>query len=262
MSSLSIMLFFSILPVILILVFVYSFDKAKEPFPLLLQFFGLGIISCILVLAVSDIMALFIPIMRLNLDDMNFLETMFYAFIGVALVEEACKWIMVYFRGYNHNEFDEVYDIIVYAVVVSLGFAFIENIIYVFGSGTLSTALLRAVSAVPGHACDAIFMGYYLSVAKQFQLQNRKDLERRNILLSILIPAILHGIYDFCLMSGLIILILIFFIFVIFLYIISIKKLHEISSHNRKIKFKNNFCPSCGAKIEGQFCSRCGTRQE
>ena len=100
-------------------------------------------------------------------------------------------------------------------------------------------------------------MGYYLNLAKQFNYKDRKDLERKYIILSILIPALLHGIYDFCLMSGYSILVLSFIVFVIFLYSISLKKLKELSESNKKIKFKNNFC-----EVEGQFCGVCGTRRE
>lgn len=262
MSNLTLMLFLAILPVIVILLVVYNKDKTKEPIGLLLQFFGLGILSCYLVLLVSDFLGLFLPFMNMKTEDMTFLDTFLYAFIGVALVEESCKWVMLYFKGYNNKEFDELYDILVYSVFVSLGFAFYENILYVLGNQSISIAIFRAFSAVPGHACDAIFMGYNLSLAKQYHYKNRPDLEKKYKILSVIAPAILHGIYDFCLMSGLAILVLTFIIFIIFLYIISIKKLKELAASNKKIKFQNNFCSKCGTKVEGQFCSRCGTRQE
>ena len=262
MDSLSIRLFLAILPVVLILIFVYNKDKSKEPLGLLLKLFGLGILSCFLVLAISSGMEKIFPFMKGDIDKKSFLDTLLYAFIGVALVEEFCKWLMLYFQGYKSKEFGELYDILVYAVFVSLGFAFFENILYIVGNEEISIALLRAVSAVPGHACDAVFMGYYLNLAKQFNYKDRKDLERKYIILSILIPALLHGIYDFCLMSGYSILVLSFIVFVIFLYSISLKKLKELSESNKKIKFKNNFCEVCGAKVEGQFCGVCGTRRE
>lgn len=261
MNNTSLLLFLAIIPVILILLFVYNKDKTKEPFGLLMQFFGLGILSCFLVFIVSDLLG-FLPFMNMDLEDMNFLNIILYSFIGIAFVEETCKWIMVYFKGYNHKEFDEIYDIIVYSVFVSLGFAFFENMLYIFENGDFSVAILRALLAVPGHACDAIFMGYYLSLAKQYQYKKEKELEKKNTILSILIPSVLHGIYDFCLMSGFFLLILVFFFFVISLYIVSIKKIKEIAESNIKIKKQKNFCLSCGSKIDGPFCSNCGARKE
>jgi len=258
----SLLLFSAALPVVLILIFVYNKDKQKEPISLLMKLFGLGILSCFLVVIVSFIMEQFLPFMSVELENQSFIETILYAFIGVALVEETCKWLMLYKQGYNHEEFDEIYDIIVYSVFVSLGFAFFENVIYIISSGSLYTALLRAVSAIPGHACDAVFMGYYLSMAKQYYYRNDLENERKNIILSIVIPTILHGIYDYCLMSKITILVWVFIIFVIFLYIISIKKLKQVAAINRKIKFKNKFCANCGRKVEGEFCPTCGTRQE
>lgn len=264
MDDISLLLFFTVLPIILILVFVYNKDKNKEPIKLLLQLFGLGILSCFMVLLLSDVLALFLPFMDMKLSEMNFINTLLYAFIGVAFVEEFCKWVMVYSKGYHNKEFDELYDIIVYAVFVSLGFAFFENIMYVLSSGNLRTAIIRAISAVPGHACDAIFMGYYLSIAKQYHYQKKKDLEKKNVILSIFIPALLHGIYDFCLMSGIRLLVFVFIIFVIGLYAISLKKLKEISSSNKIINGSNvhRFCINCGAKLNGPFCNNCGARQE
>ena len=261
MSYGGLLLILAALPVILILLFVYHKDKNKEPMRLLIRLFIAGILSCILVLILSSILEVFFPFMRGSLASKSFFDILLYAFFGVAIVEEFCKWLMTYIVGYNNREFDELYDGIVYAIFVSLGFAFIENILYVINTSSVNTALLRAVSAVPSHACDAIFMGYYLSLAKQYSLRKRKDLEKKNIILSLAVPTILHGIYDFCLMSGQTILITVFIVFVVFLYIASIKKLKLLAKNNKRIKFKNKFCHVCGKAVTGEFCSKCGTRQ-
>lgn len=258
----SLKFFLAVLPVIIILLVVYNKDRTKEPLALLLGLFVSGIGSCFLVLFVSGILEEFLPFMKISIESQTFFQTLLYAFIGVALVEECCKWIMVYIIGYNNKEFDEIYDIIVYSIFVSLGFAFFENIIYVVQSASILTAVIRAISAVPSHACDAVFMGYYLSVAKQCSYKGMKNLETKNILLSIVIPTVLHGIYDFCLMSGMMILVLVFIVFVIFLYVISINRLKIIADSNRKIKFKNKFCGRCGKRVEGEYCGRCGAKQE
>lgn len=255
------LLLLAALPVIIILFFVYFKDKNKEPMALLIKLFVSGFASCILTLILSEIMGMFLPFMKGSLASKSFIGILLYAFVGVAAVEELSKWVMTFIVGYNNREFDEMYDGIVYAIFVSLGFAFIENIIYVIQTSSVNTALLRAVSAVPSHACDAIFMGYYLSIAKVYALKKNKDKEKKNILLSIAIPAVLHGIYDFCLMSGYKVLVVIFIVFVIFLYIESILKLKKLSDVKKKIKYKNKFCHVCGKVVTGEFCSKCGTRQ-
>ena len=260
LSMLLILLVLATIPVIAILLVVYIKDKNKEPLALLIKLFLSGFLSCILVLVLSKAMG-FLPFMKGTLDEKSFLDVLLYAFIGVALVEEFCKWLMTYFIGYHHKEFDEVYDVIVYAIFVSLGFAFVENIIYVIQISNVKTALLRAISAVPSHACDAVFMGYYLSVAKQFANKKKKTKEKQYVILSIMIPALLHGIYDFCLMSNIKILIIIFIIFVVYLYTFSLMRLIRVSNNNRKVRFKNRFCSKCGKAVTGEFCSNCGQRQ-
>ena len=262
MNQISILLFISIVPVLLISIYVYNKDKNKEPIKLLLILFGLGILSCFMVLEISNILSKILPFMNISVKDMNFLEVILYSFLGIALVEESCKWIMVYFFGYNSKEFDETYDILVYAVFVSLGFAFFENAIYVFDNQDIRTALFRPISAIPGHTCDAIFMGYYLSMAKQFHYQGNRKEERNNIYLSIGIPTILHGIYDFCLMSGYKVFVYTFIVFIVILYIISLMKLKKLSEENKKVLTKHLFCSKCGGLIEGRFCQKCGSRQD
>lgn len=274
MSHTGWLLFLAILPVVLILMFVYKKDKEKEPISLLIGFFALGICSCFLVLNVSDILALFMPFMNKELTDMAFTEVLIYSFVCVALIEELCKWIMVYKKGYHHKEFDELYDILVYSIFVSLGFAFFENIFYVLKLGTISVALLRAVSAIPGHACDAVFMGYYLSLAKQSKILKKPEKEKKYLWMSILVPTILHGIYDFCLMSGRVIFVLVFIVFVVYLYIVSIYKLNKLAKVSKRIKLNHNhvtnnqhtepnklgYCKCCGESLMGRFCTKCGTQ--
>lgn len=242
------LLFVCILPIIVILFFVYRKDKEKEPLCLLLSFFCLGLLSCFLVVQLSNVLSPWIPFMNMKIVDMTFLDKVLYSFIGIALLEEISKWAMVYFVGYHNKEFDELYDIMIYAIFVSLGFALFENIIYVFHNSSLKIAILRAISAIPGHACDSIFMGYYLSMAKVFFYKKKKNLERNNILLSILIPTLLHGVYDFCLLlvsnsltgtSKVIvyfICITVFSIFIATLFVNSYRRVKEISDINSKIK--------------------------
>lgn len=262
MPRISFLLILATLPIILICFYIYSKDKNKEPIKLLLKLFFFGILSCILVVCITELIYIFIPFMNKNINQMGFIEILFYSFIIVALVEEFCKWLMVYKIGYNNKEFDEVYDIIVYSVFVSLGFAFLENLLYVLLNNSISVGIARGLLSVPGHACDAIFMGYYLSLAKRYRKNNDRQNEKKNINKSIFIPVLLHGIYDFCIFSGQNIFIIIFFVFIINLYIISIKRLKQTANITTKLFYKNNFCPNCGAKIQGNFCSNCGLRQE
>ena len=256
--DLTIILFLTFFPILLIAILTYYKDKDKEPIHILLLLFLLGIVSCFIVMILSLLLSKFIPFMKLRRQDMDFINIILYSFIGVALLEEICKWIFVYFKGYKHKEFEETYDIIIYSIFVSLGFAFFENCLYIVNTNPrILPVILRTLSSVPGHVCNSIFMGYYLSMAKQFNYQKNKKLEKQNIILSIIVPTILHGIYDFFIMSGYKILIITFFVFIIILYIISIKKLQKISKYNHKIEKENIFCPKCGSKLVEFCCPQC-----
>lgn len=275
---LTILLFLAVIPVVIICTYIYMKDKNKEPGHLLVKLFGLGIASCFLVLIVSSIVFKILPFMQNEVEQMSFFEVMAYAFIGVGLIEESCKWFMTYKGAYSNKEYDEVYDGIVYAVYVSLGFAFFENLLYVLGNQSISIGISRGLLAVPGHACDAVFMGYYLSLAKVYSYKGNKEQERKNLVLSILVPTILHGIYDFCLFSQMDLFLLTFFVFVITLYILSIKKIKQLSSQSQPKQvpieqpvtitpspintMPRKFCTNCGNEVSNSnFCSNCGTRQ-
>jgi RsiW-degrading membrane proteinase PrsW (M82 family) len=123
-------------------------------------------------------------------------ETSFLFSFGISAgVEEFLKWFAVYFLIYKHAVFDEPYDGIVYAVTVSLGFATLENIFYAFlHHAGFSSLLYRAFLPVSGHALFGAAMGYYLGKAK-FQPQR----ERLFLAMSILLPTVYHGVFNFIL---------------------------------------------------------------
>lgn len=262
MNQTTVLLFLSTLPVIIILLWVYQKDKEKEPFLLLIQFFGLGVLSCFLVLFISKVLGNFIPFMNINTENKNTIYILLYSFIGVALVEESCKWIMLYKKGYHHKEFDESYDILLYAIFVSLGFAFFENVASAMIKQNMKLAILRAISAVPAHACDAVFMGYHLTMAKHYYYHHNEKKERQHKILSIVIPTLLHGIYDFCLLINVKFFIHIYVFFIVTMYAISIQKLKKSSRENHRIIKKSIFCSKCGAKVNGTFCPKCGSKQD
>lgn len=251
------LLFLSIIPVYLVGLYVYRKDNEKEPKKLLKRLFLGGVGSCFLAIILTFVLSFIFPIISSGGKDLNLIQLLFYVFIGVALLEEFSKWIMVFKISYKNENFDELYDIIVYSVFVSLGFACFENILYVL-SGGIGVGIARALFAIPGHAADGVFMGYYLGKAKQNSVTGNKVAERKYIILSIIVPTILHGIYDYCLFSKETILIFIFFIFIIVLYIISIKTIKKISKSNTYIGLKNRYCGNCGARVNGKFCNKCG----
>ena len=180
----------SITPVIIFLFLIYKRDQIKEPPAILAKCFFGGFLSIIITLILVILIQLIIPEFS-----SPFLKSFYEAFLTAGLPEEFSKFLILYWIVWKSKDFDQYYDGIIYAVFVSLGFALIENILYVFKGG-MSVALMRSVLAVPGHGFFAVIMGYYLSLAK-FHTGNQKN----NLLLkSLFIPVLFHGLYDFTLM--------------------------------------------------------------
>ena len=253
-------LIISVLPVIVLAIIIYINDKNREPAKLLLKLFASGFLSVILTLIISGILEATSPIFKTT-ENLSVFELFISIYIGVALVEEFSKWIMVYLMSYHEKEFDEMYDMIVYSTFVSLGFACIENILYVMTNGVY-VGLLRAILSVPAHAFFGVFMGYYLGLAKIASYNDNIKLEKKNKYLSIIVPMLLHGTFDYLLSLESIIYLLLFLVFVILLYIYAIKKIARISNIKRKMKYKDNYCSICGTKVETNFCPTCGRKNE
>ncbi|NEY20667.1 intramembrane metalloprotease PrsW [Bacillus ginsengihumi] len=117
------------------------------------------------------------------------------AFIQSSLLEEFFKWFILFFITFQNEEFTEPFDGIVYGVSVSLGFATVENILYLFANG-VGLAFGRAFMPVSSHALFGVIMGYYLGKAR-FSSKHRLSL----IILSFIIPYMLHGLYDYIMLT-------------------------------------------------------------
>ncbi|WP_214698259.1 MULTISPECIES: glutamic-type intramembrane protease PrsW [unclassified Exiguobacterium] len=112
------------------------------------------------------------------------------AYITTALLEEFFKWFMIYYTIYIHKVFDDYYDGILYAVACSLGFATLENFLYLWVYDSLEIAIWRAVLPVSGHALFAVVMGYCLGRAKH------STRERLWLFMAVLSATVIHGTFD------------------------------------------------------------------
>ncbi|NLM22447.1 MAG: PrsW family intramembrane metalloprotease [Peptococcaceae bacterium] len=207
-------------PAIAIGLAVYYTDRYdKEPAILLLKLYLLGAISVLPVIAVERALT------YLNIFS-GLLASAFTAFIVAGLTEEYFKRAIVLKTAYNSKHFNEKLDGIIYAVFASLGFATVENLMYVLGSYSFNpyVVLSRGIFSVPAHALLAVTMGYYLSLAK---FAYNKNIENHYLKKALLIPVILHGCFDFILMANVPFLLSLFIPYVIYLWIINLKKLNQ-----------------------------------
>lgn len=178
----------AIAPVCIILIYIYVKDKyEKEPKRLLIFNFVLGAIISILV---TTILYYFFDIALPLTNHTSVFQQFIKAFFVVGLSEEFSKYIIVRYFAQPNKAFNEPFDGIVYAVMVSMGFAATENIFYVIESG-YETALLRAFTAIPAHATFGILMGYYMGKAK---FSNNKTILN---LTGLFFAVLFHGAYDF-----------------------------------------------------------------
>lgn len=228
------LLFLSIAPVAFFAYQIYKRDFDKEPTGILVKLFFSGVGSTIVTLIITFILQAIIPFFGYDASKLNVIQLIPYVFIGVALIEEFSKWIFVYLLEYNDKEFNHLYDGIVYAAFVALGFACFENILYVMQYGIV-TAITRAFLAIPGHLCDGIMMGYYISLAKLSSINGAKDISKKNLILSLLIPTLAHGLYDYLLfaseVSDNMLFIVVFFIFVIAFFAYSYKQVKKMAGN-------------------------------
>jgi len=245
----------AILPTILLWKYVNKLDKHKEPTNFLVKLFFGGILSLIVTLVISFIISLFIPDFfeyEVSLSLSGFL----YSFLGIGLVEEFSKFIMMYSFSWNNKNLDETYDVILYTMIVALGFATGENLLYSIEGG-VTTAIVRFFTAVPGHVVDGAFMGYFLCL---YRINPKR---KEYLILAIFLPALLHGVYDFiAFTSETIIGVIVFIAFVITEFIIAKRLIKSMAKNSRYLEFPKISCSNCGQIINTRYCPNCGKERE
>lgn len=227
------LLIISIAPSIAFLIWIYLKDKYdKEPISFLIKLFFIGVLISIPAILAEDIL------FNINIDNI-YINRAYTAFIVAASSEEILKAIPLILYVSKNRHFTEKLDGIVYSIFISLGFATIENIIYiVYGNNTqvFELSLSRAFISIPAHIMFAITMGYYLSLYRF--TANDEKLRKIYLIKSIVIPILLHGIFDFILMFKSKTTLIIFFIYLIYLWKINIDKLDEYTNYARKRAYR------------------------
>lgn len=207
-----ILLFMALLPSVLLFIYVWKKDKVeKEPIGLLLKIFLFGLLSIIPAVILESIAGDICGYLFLE-DSAAYIIV--ENVIGVALIEEWGKRKAVKLAAWKNKAFNYKFDAVVYCIVSALGFATIENILYVFENG-MSVAISRALLAVPSHAIDGLIMGYFFGLAKEAEIQGAKKRKKRFYRLSLIVPTLEHGAYDAALSTDSTLIFLLFFVMVI-----------------------------------------------
>ena len=240
--SLRVFLIVSCLPSVLLMAYIYKKDRVeKEPKKLLLLLFVLGAAICLPVAFLESLLGdVYANVFGKN----TIIYQLFENFLNVALFEEGFKFLVLFLVTRKSKHFNSLFDGIVYAVFVSLGFATLENVMYVFNYG-LSTGLVRAVTAVPGHMFDGVIMGQFYGMwhlsrdisltEKQYErmgyitVQNPESKYKIFLPLTLLVPILCHGMYDFLLSTEMTIAYILFLVYLIGLYVYCFKKINKLS---------------------------------
>lgn len=171
--------------------FIWLKDQyQREPLKHMFISFVLGVLCAIPAVLMSLGLAYLFPV-----DYSSLLTVAIHAFIVVAFAEEFAKYLIFRYYAFRQKEFNEPFDGIVYGAIISLGFAGIENILYVMDGG-MQVGLVRMFTAVPAHASFGVVMGYYFGLAWKHKAR-AKEYKVKGLIAAVF----LHGIYDFFLMQ-------------------------------------------------------------
>lgn len=222
----------AVIPAIVLLVKIYKADKLdKEPLGILIALVFWGAVSTTLAVFTEEVGT---GILDALWPEDSLLYRVLMYFVVVGLSEEGFKYLLLKRHTWRSADFNCQFDGVVYATAVSLGFALWENIGYVAMYG-MGTALVRAVTAVPGHACFGVFMGAFYGMAKRYSNYGCEAQSKRCRHLAVLLPTVLHGFYDFIATSESRFSEWVFLLFVIVLFLITSRMVKNLSREDRYI---------------------------
>ena len=223
----------AVIPAVFLMIKVYRSDRLElESHGMLLRLVVGGVLSALIALVSEWVLS---GLLQLLVPSTSALFDVLLYFVVVAVSEEGAKYFMLRRRSWSSPEFNCQYDGVVYAVFVSLGFALWENISYVMHYG-FQTALVRAVTAIPGHACFGVFMGVWYGMAKRREGAGDAAGSKRMRVRALLIPALLHGFYDFIASRESGAGSLVFIVFVILMFVTAYRLVRHVSDNDSYIQ--------------------------
>ena len=203
-----------IAPALFWLWYFYRKDNYEpEPQKLIFRAFLLGMVAVVPAAAIELFVNLFLPFLRVsaqpNLERTDIIILAVGMFLVVGPVEEIAKYLTVRTTIYKHPEFNEVMDGVIYSSSTALGFAALENVVYIatgimdegFGGG-LGTAAVRAILATPAHVAFSATWGYYLGMYKMRATLGIASLSERTVWKGIIYASLMHGAWDFIIFYG------------------------------------------------------------
>lgn len=260
------LLVIAIAPAIALMYFFWLKDRYEpEPRNKIVLVMFLGALSVIPAIILETLGSRFADVAEEGVPPL--IQLFVHTFIVIALVEELGKFVVVRLTLYRDPEFDEPYDGIVYCVAASLGFALLENVLYVLGNG-VGVGILRALLAVPAHALFGVGMGYFVGQAR---FATSKAVETQLLMIGLAVATVMHGAYDFVLFSARPLLMLTVLPLMVFFWVFG---LHLVKKGVALSPFKHArpapapadgplpilLCASCQSSLVpgASFCMACG----
>ena len=235
MSNLFIVLI-AVIPALIMMIFIYFQDNhEKEPLSLLLKIFGLGVLSAIPSIIFEAIAE---KLINVTFGGTFLIYHMVTAFFGVAVIEEGFKFLAAYMVTWRNKHFNYKFDGVIYCLFGSMGFAAIENVLYLFraeAEAVVGRGIQRGLLAIPAHAMCAIFMGYFYGNAKYAKSYGDRPGVKKNLFMGFIIACSLHGFYDFCLMTQRWLFFMIFCVFVVAADVLTIIQVIKAKKENLKM---------------------------
>ena len=191
-----ILLIAGVLPALLLIRYIYKQDTIEhEPTGLLVKLFIAGGLTTFAASVLERIGVSILNGVFQNSENMT-LYMILLNFIVVGISEEGVKHFALRRITWYDDNFNFRFDAVLYSAVVALGFAAFENVLYILNFG-LGVAPIRAVTAIPMHCICGIFMGHYYGQSKLCEQKHNWSVMKYNNIMSMLIPVLLHGFYDF-----------------------------------------------------------------
>jgi RsiW-degrading membrane proteinase PrsW (M82 family) len=182
------------LPSIIWLAFYLRKDKHPEPNRMVLKIFLIGVLAIALA-------AILEQLLYLGLDAVRLAENMIILVIGLALIEEWIKYLVIKFGVLKNPEFDEPIDSMLYMIIAALGFAAAENIylltqispLKIPTDKTIEFITTRFLGATFLHALASAIVGYFLAASLCVKSKIRKIFRG----FGLIVATILHSIFNY-----------------------------------------------------------------